>query len=178
MSDDYTNAAEEATRFFGRVSAEADAVNAKIIGYAARLGRITKQGNPAEFDAIMNDSAADLELFAQRTEALLPDYRRNLELLTEGFDERVKSLDPDTKEEAQELQDMQRETQKLAGTAREVKPKITALRDQLTIIRDSNHDHRLTAAAHKVISASNTLFAAYEDLETFALKVSFSVDQK
>jgi ABC-type transporter Mla subunit MlaD len=178
MSDNYKNAAEEATRFFGRVSAEVDGLNTKIIGYAERLGRITKQGNPAEFDAVMKESAADLELFAQQIEALLPNYLRNLNLLTEGFDRRVKSLDPSTKKGAQELQDMKREAQKLAGTAREVQPKVTALRDQVAIVRDSKHDHRLTQATKTVISAATALLAAYEELETFALKVSFSADQE
>src|SRR5690242_6809195 len=75
----YAYAAEGARQFFVTLSVEADALNAKIIAYADRMGRITKQRNPAEFGAIIRGSANDLELFAQRIEALVPDYRRHLE---------------------------------------------------------------------------------------------------
>ncbi len=176
--NEYTTAAEDVKRFFGRISVEADATNRKIDGYADRMGRITKQGNPAEFDAIIKGSAADFELFAHRIDELIPGYRRNLDLLTKGFDETVKSLDPATEAGARELEGMRRETKALAETAREVKAKVTALRGILAIMRDANHDPRLTQSARSVITTVDALFTAYEDLETFALKVSFSANQK
>jgi hypothetical protein len=117
-------------------------------------------------------------VFAQRLDEPLPDYRRNLTLLTEGFEETVKRLDPATEAGANELEGMRREAQGLAETASGVKAKITGLRDTLAGMRDSNRDHRLTQSAHRVISMVDALLAAYEDLETFALKVSFSADQK
>jgi hypothetical protein len=165
-------------QFFVRISAESTALNAKIMGYADRMGRITKPANPVEYEAIMRESAADLQGYAQRVEGLLPEYRRNLELLTEGFEARLNSLDRKKDTEAQELRDMRREAQKLAETAREVKPKITDLRDALTAIRNRNYDPRLTQAAHSVITTTAPLLDAYDDLETFALKVSFSADGK
>jgi hypothetical protein len=178
MSENYTHAVEEAKGFFRRISAENDAMNAKITEYADRLGEITKQGNPAEWDAIMKESAADLQVYAGRIERLIPDFRRNLELLTEGFAETIESLDPATDAGAQELEGMRREGRALAGTANEVKAKITALRGVLVIIRDANYDNRLTQSAHRVTSTTDSLLTAYEDLETFALKVSFYADQK
>ncbi len=178
MSDKYTTAAEDVRRFFGRVSAETDATNGKINEYADRLGEITKQGNPAEWDAIMKESAADLEAYAQRVDGLLPDYRRNLELLTEGFDKTVKLLDPATDAGAQELEGMRRESQALAEVARGVKAKITTLRGILVVIRDANYDPRLTQAARTLITTTGSLLAAYDDFETFGLKISFSADQK
>jgi len=178
MSDKYTNAAKGANQFFVRISSEADALTAKIDAYGDRAGRITKQQNPLEFEAIIKGSAADLELFALRIDQLLPEYRRNLELLTEGFSERVQSLDSATDTGAQELEGMRRKAQTLAETAREVKAKVTALRGNLASLRDAKLDQRLTQSANRVITTSETLFTAYEDLETFALKVSFSANQK
>ena len=178
MSNNYKRAEQEARWFFEHISAEADALNAKINSYADRMGRITKRENPAEFDAIIKGSAADLELFAQRIEALLPDYTRNLELLTEGFAETVKSLDPATDAGAQELEGMRREARALTETARGVKAKVTTLRNIFATLRDANHDHRLTQSANRVISTVDNLFTAYEDLETFGLNVAFSADQK
>jgi hypothetical protein len=178
MSDNYAHVARDATQFFVRVSAETTALNTKIIGYADRMGRITKRDNPVEYDAIIRESAGDLKVYAQRVEGLFPDYRRNLALLTQGFEARLNSLDRNTETEAQELRDMRREAQTLAETAREVKPKITNMRDALTTIRDSNHDPRLTQAAQSVITTTAALLTAYDDLETFALKVSFSADEK
>jgi hypothetical protein len=176
MSDKYTHAAERVRHFFARISAEADAIGADITAHAENLGRITKQDNPAEFDSILKESAADLDLFAQRIEDVIPSYQRNLELLTEGFTERIKSLQLATADEARELQAMRREAQALAGTANEVKAKVTALRSNFAIVRDSDHDPRLTKAAHRVITAIDNLFTAYEDLETFALNVCFSAE--
>jgi hypothetical protein len=178
MSDKYTYAAEEAKQFFVRVSAEADALTVKIDAYADRAGKITKRENPVEFDAIVKESAHDLEAFAQRIDQLIPDYRHNLELLTKGFDERAKSLDPATDAGARELENIRRAAEALAGTASGVKPKVGALRGNLTSLRDANLDHRLTQSANRVIITSDTLLTAYEDLETFALKVSFSADPK
>jgi hypothetical protein len=178
MSDNYSHATEEVKRFFVRVSAEADDINAKINVYADRMGRITKQGDPAEFDAVIKGSADDLELFARRLDELLPDYRRNLELLTKGFVEHNESLNPATDVGGQESEGMRRESQKLAETATGVKAKVTTLRGIFAILRDKNYDHRLTQSTHRVIATIDDLFTAYEDLETFALKVSFSADQK
>jgi hypothetical protein len=73
---------------------------------------------------------------------------------------------------------MRREAQKLAATASGVKPNIKGLRSILEIMRNSNHDPGLTQAANNVISTTDTLFTAYEDLETFALNVSFSANQE
>lgn len=178
MSDNYKMAAEEARQFFIHLLAECNALDAKINGYGQRLSGITKQRNPTEFATIMKESAADLESFAQRIDQLLPDYQRNIELLTEGFVERNKSLDPATDAGAQELEDMRREAQKLAATATGAKPNIKGLRSILEIMRNSKHDPGLTQAANKVISTTDALFTAYEDLETFALNVSFSANQE
>jgi len=76
------------------------------------MRRITNQSNRAEFEAIINSSANDLELFAQRIEVLFPDYRRDLELIAEAFDQTLKSLDPSTNAGRDELQSMRREAQK------------------------------------------------------------------
>jgi hypothetical protein len=178
MSDNYKRAEQATRRFFEQISSEADALNAKINSYADRMGRITKQQNPAEFDAIIQGSATDLGLFAQRIEALLPDYTRNVELLNQGFAETVKSLDPATDAGAQELEGMRREARALADTARGVKAKVTTLRNVFVTMRDANYDHRLTQSAHRVISTDDNLFAAYEDLETLGLNVAFAADQK
>ena len=73
---------------------------------------------------------------------------------------------------------MRREAQELAGIARGVKDKITVLRGILVIIRDANYDHRLTQSARRVITATDSLLTAYDDLETFGLKTSFAAHQR
>jgi hypothetical protein len=66
---------------------------------------------------------------------------------------------------------MRREARKLTETAREVKPKVA-------VLRHANYDPRLTKAAQRLVVLTDDLSSAYEDLETLALKVSFSADQK
>jgi len=177
MTNNYGHAAERARQFFVSVSVEADALNAKISAHAAGMERISKQGNPDEFEAIISGSADDLELFGQRIESLLPNYRRNLELTSEGFDQTLKSLDRSTSTGMEELQGMRREARNLTETAREVKTKIAVLRSVFETLREANHDPRLTKAARRLIALADDLTSAYEDLETLALKVSFSADQ-
>lgn len=174
----YADLAERARQFFVTLSLEADALNVKINVHADRMGRISKQNNPAEYEAIIRGSANDLQLFAERIEALFPDYRRDLELITDGFDETLKSLDPSKSTGMEELRGMRREAQKLKETAREVKPKVAVLQHVFETLRDANHDPRLTKAAHRLVALADDLSSAYEDLETLALKVSFSADQK
>ena len=142
------------------------------------MGRITKQSNPAEFEAIINDSANGLQAFAHRIEALFPGYRRDIEFTTEGFDQTLKSLDSSTSAGIEELQRMRREARKLTETAREVKPKVAVLRHAFVALCDANYDPRLTKAAQRLVVLTDDLSSAYEDLETLALKVSFSADQK
>jgi HTH-type transcriptional regulator / antitoxin HigA len=182
LSDDatsitYAQAAERARRFFVSVSTEADTLNARINAYAHRMERITKQGSPAEFEAIIIGSATDLEVFAQRMEALLPDYKRDVELTAEGFDHALKSLDPSTSAGMGELQGMRREARKLTETAAEVKTKVATLRSAFEVLRDANHDPRLTNVAQRLVALADELINAYEDLETLALRVSFSSNQ-
>jgi HTH-type transcriptional regulator/antitoxin HigA len=177
LSDNYANAAERARQFFISVSVEADALNAKINAHADRMGGITKQGNRAEFEAIISDSAVDLESFAQRMEVLLPDYRRDLELTTEGFDQTLESLDPSTSSGIEQLHGMRREARKLTETAREAKLKVVDLRRVFETLRDANYDPRLTKAARRLVVLADDLTSAFEDLETLALKVSFSAGQ-
>jgi HTH-type transcriptional regulator / antitoxin HigA len=172
----YAHAAERARQFFVTLSNEADALNAKITAHADRMGRITKERNPSEFAAIITGSATDLELFAQQIEAFLSNYRRDMELTTEGFDQTLKSLDRSTSAGMEELQGMRLESQKLTETAREVKTKVDDLRRVFEALRDAYHDPRLTKAARRLVALSNDLSSAYEDLETLALKVSFSAD--
>ena len=174
----YAQAAEGARQFFVTLSVEADALNAKINAYAERMGRITKQSHPSEFEAIISGSANDLELFAQRVEALVPDYRRHLELATEGFDHNLSSLDPSMNAGMEELKAFRREARKLTDTAREVKPKVAVLRVVFEALRDSNHDPRLTKVARRLVALADDLSSVYEDLETLALKISFSANQK
>jgi len=73
---------------------------------------------------------------------------------------------------------MRREARKLTETAREVKPKVAVLRHVFETLRDANHDPRLTQAARRLVALADDLSSAYEDLETLALKVSFSADEK
>jgi hypothetical protein len=175
-TNNYAHAAERARQFFVSVSVEADALNTKISAHADRMGRISKQGHPDEFEAIISRSVEDLVLFAQRIEGLLPDYRSNLELTAEGFDQTLKSLDPSTSTGMEELQGMRREARNLTETAREVKTKVTVLRRVFEALRDANHDPRLTKAARRIVALADDLTSAYQDLETLALKVSFSAD--
>lgn len=125
----------------------------------------------------MRESAVDFEAFAQRLSGLIPDYRRNLQLLTEGFTEKVKSLDSATEAGVHELEGMREEARGLTETASGVKGKVSVLRNNFTILRDANHDSRVTQAAHKVIAATDELFTAYEDLETFGLKIVFAAER-
>ncbi len=178
MSNYYAPAADHARQFFVSVSVEVDALNERINAYSDRMARITKQGNPVEFESIISGSANDLELFAQRLEALLPDYRRDLEVTAEGFDQVVRSVDTSTSAGAKELDGFRREARKLTETAREVKPKVAVLRHVFESLRDSNYDPRLTEAARRGVALADGLSNAYEDLETLALKVSFLADQK
>jgi hypothetical protein len=178
MNNEYSSAVGHIFQFFIRVDAEAVELNNKILSHADRMGRITKQGNPAEYDAIIDGMADDLELFARRIDELFPDYQRSLELVTLGFSERVAALDPATSTGAQELEGMRREARKLAETARGVQGKVTTLRNTLIILRDKPiSDHRLSRSAQRVIRTSEELFTAYNDLETLALKISFSTEQ-
>ena len=177
-SKNYAHSVDGARQFFITLSVEADALNAKINAYADRMGRITKQNSPAEFEAIINGLANDLQLFAQRIETLFPAYRRDIELTTEGFNQTLKSLDCSTSAGMEELQGFQREARKLTETARESQTKVAVLRHAFVAFGDAKYDPRLTKAAQRLVVLSDDLSSAYEDLETFALKVSFSADQK
>jgi len=176
-STSYAHAAECARRFFLSVSDELDALNAKINVYADRMGRITKRDNPGEFEAVISASANDLDVVARRIEALLPDYRRDVEMTAQGFDQTLKALDPSTSAGKQELEAMRFQAQQLADTARKIKPKVAVLRGVFEVIRNANHDPRLTKAAVRFVGLADGLMTAYEDLETLALKVSFSANQ-
>lgn len=178
VSENYAQAAEGARQFFVTLSIETDALNAKIIAYSDRMGRITKQNNPAEFEAILSSSTNDFQLFAERIETLFPKYRSDIELTTKGFDQKLKSLDSSTDAGMEELQSMRHEALKLTKTAREVKPKVAVLRQAFVALRDANYDLRLTKAAQRLVVLTDELSSAYEDLETLALKVSFSAEQK
>ena len=174
----YAQAAERGRQFLVTLSVETDALDTKINGYADRMARITKQSNPKEFEAVIRGSANDMELFSQRIEALLPHYRRDLELITEGFAQTLKCLDASTSAGMEELKGFRREAQKLAKTAQEVKPKVAFLRDAFKAICEADYDPRLTKAARRLVTLADHLSAAYEDLETVALKVSFWADKK
>lgn len=165
-------------QFFFSVSAETDALNTKINVYGDRMGKITKRGNPSEFEAIISGSASDLESYAQRIESLIPEYRRNLESTTDGFEQTIRSLDPSTTTGAQELASMGSEAQKLAETGRGVKAKVANFRKIVEVVRDSNHDPRLTRAANIVVAMTEHLSTTFEDLETLGLKVSFSAARR
>ena len=178
MSGSYKDSPERVRQFLNNVSSETKALNIKILGYADRAGRITRRENPAEFDAIVTESAADLELFAQRIEGSLPDYQRNLKLVTEGFEERIKSLDRNTTNGSRELQDMNREARGLSETAAWVKSKVEEMRIALATIRDSNYDNKLTQAASRVVNTAERVSAAFGDLETFALNISFLIGER
>src|SRR5215217_1354662 len=178
VNKNYAHAAEGARQFFVTLSIETDALNAKINAYADRIGRITKQSNSAEFEAIINDSANDLRLFARRIEASLPQYRSDVALTTEGFEQTLKLLDPATSAGREELPRMRAEARKLTETAREVKPKVAVLRHVFETLRDANHDPRLTQAARGLVALADDLSSVYEDLETLALKVSFSAEER
>ena len=111
-------------------------------------------------------------------EALFSEYGSDIEITTEGFDQTLKSLNSSTNGGIEELQSMRREARKLTETAREVQPKVAVLRHAFVALRDANYDPRLTHAAQRLIVLTDDLRSAYEDLETLALKVSFSADQK
>jgi hypothetical protein len=142
------------------------------------MERITKQNHPAEFEAILSSSTNDFQLFAERIETLFPKYRIAIELTTQGFDQKLKSLDSSTDAGMEELQGMRHEALKLTKTAREVQPKVAVLRQAFVALRDANYDLRLTKAAQRLVVLTDELSSAYEDLETLALKVSFSAEQK
>src|SRR5215212_8645771 len=81
VSENYAHAAEDARQFFVTLSIETDALNAKIIAYADRMGRITKQSNPAEFEAIINDSANGFRHSLTELKPYFPGIGETLNLL-------------------------------------------------------------------------------------------------
>lgn len=177
MIEDKYNAAVAAVRSFEKsVSAESQAITAKILAYARRLEGLDRHRSQREaqiFNEVMRDTAIDLEAFAGAIDKLVVGHDRNLELLTEGFTGKIKSLDLSTEAGRREREAYGREARSLAGTAASNKGKVSGLYENIKTMRDSNWDTRLTAACNKVLASVDQLFKEYEDLETFALRIGF-----
>ena len=73
---------------------------------------------------------------------------------------------------------MNREAQGLAQTATWVKSKLKEMEEALAAIRDSNYGDRLTLATTRAINTAKRVATAFEDLETFALRISFLTGER
>jgi dTDP-4-amino-4,6-dideoxygalactose transaminase len=179
--DKYVAAAAELMRLFGGVSEESAKMTAKLNGYSERLSGINRNLNAqhaAAFDRVVEESAEDFELYADALKRIAERFPANLHLLAEGFTKYVGDISLETEHGKNELAAMRSEIRGLLETAAGTKGKVAFMRSAVQPLRDSNWSPRLTQAASKLLLVIDGLFSAYEEFETFALKIAFAVEER
>ena len=179
--DKYAQAVAEVLSFFKTVSSESRAVTDKVDAYSDQLTGINRNRSSLEaaiFNGIIESSAVDFERYAAALERPIGDFVRSVRLLAEGFAEHVKAINLNTENGRRELEAMRQEVRGLLETATDVKSKVKGLSVPVKALHDSNWSGHLTQATETLIRAAEKLFSAYEEFETFALKVAHTVEEK
>ncbi len=147
---------------------------------AANFGRHTESlqqvdNDPNEITALM---ASDMNDFSMRVDALLPKFDGAIKRLERSYSAYVSFFEPASNRDVDEISDSRNYLSEMLGLTKVAKDTVIESRDVILSAEELNVSEELNRAANQQSQVLNGVISNMEELESFALKMIFLINEK
>jgi hypothetical protein len=178
-ASDAEEAAAELTEVLEWLRAETENITAKVNKHSASLSRINAKSVRAnDFKRLTLLLASDMNTFSKRTEDLLPRFEQSVRLLDESYSALVSVANPQSTVDIEEISTLRGSLANLLPKVADAKQSVTKFRDSTLSLRASSPTKVLKPAAMRQGETLNSVVGNIEQVESFALRVTFQIDER
>ena len=155
---------------------------------AAKIGQRTSHLNllssnlggakAGDYKRVMLLASSDMNTFSKRIEDILPSFEESIRILEESYSAYVSSANPTSSHDTDRILNLRTSLLEALNVARPAKESVTDFRDSVLGIRKQNLNKELNKAANRVEQALSSVISNIVQMESFALRVTFLIDEK
>jgi hypothetical protein len=156
-----------------QILSEFEALAAKYKGHTTSLQQ--SDNHPDKVASLM---ASDMDDFSTRVDVVLPKFNEAIERLERSYSAYISSANLASSRDVGEISNSRNylsETLKLTKSGKET---VIESRDFILSVKDSNIGEELTRAANRQSQVLDDVISNMEELESFALKMIFLINEK
>lgn len=172
-------AASDLTEVVTWIGAETEKIGAKINKHTASLDRlISKTAKASEYQRVTLLTASDMNMFSRRIEDALPRFEQSIRLLDESYSALVSFANPKSTVDVEQISSLRGSLADMLREVLTVKISVMGFRDSTLSIRDKRITKELSKAATRQAASLEGVISNIEEVESFALKVTFLIDER
>ena len=163
-----------------RIDEENRSVAAKINQRTSHLNLLTSNPRGAkagDYKKVMLLAASDMNTFSKRIEDVLPSLEESIRILDESYSAYVSFANPDYSYDIDRILNLRVSLSEMLSVARPAKESVAGFRDSALGIRSQNYKE-LNKAANRVGQALTSVISNIEQVESFALRITFLIEEK
>jgi ABC-type transporter Mla subunit MlaD len=169
------------TSLLSKISAETGKITAKVNQHTLHLNQLNKKHGGAkasEYRRIMLLASSDMSTFSKRVEDVLPQFEKNTQILEESFSAYVSLLKPESSHDLEQILNFRNSLTQMLSAIRPAKESTIGFRDSTISLINQNISQDLNKAASRQSRALDGVISNVEQVESFALRVIFLIDEK
>lgn len=176
---DGEEASAELSEVIEWIRVQTEKIGTKVNKHTASLNRLIANSAKAnDYKKITLLAASDMNTFSKRIEDVLPRFEQSVRVLDESYSAFVSFANPQSTADVEQISSLRGS---LANMLREVsvaKQSVMVFRDSALSIKDTSPTKVLKQAATRQAGTLNGVIGNIEQVESFALKVTFLINER
>jgi|ERR1043165_2281996 hypothetical protein len=123
-------------------------------------------------------AASDMNTFSKQVEMLLPRFEKNTQVLDESYSAFVSIANPESSNDAGEIFNLRNSLSQMLAVIMPAKDSLMSFRDSTLSLKNQNLTRELNKATTRQSKALDGVISNVELVESFALRVTFLIDEK
>jgi hypothetical protein len=174
-------AAAEFIAVLARIDEENRNIGAKINQRTAHLNQlISKPGGSkaGDYKRVMLLAASDMNTFSKRIEADLPSFEESIRTLEKSYSAYVSFANPESIHDIERILNLRKSLADILSASRPAQESVMDFRNSALALRSQNISKDINKAANRVGRALDGVISNIEQVASFALRVTFIINEK
>ncbi|MGB8509065.1 MAG: hypothetical protein WCD76_11830 [Pyrinomonadaceae bacterium] len=174
-------ATNELTAIISTLDEATRAIGAKLNQHTSRIEQLKKKRGGVKASDVKKFTllaASDMNTFSKQVEILLPKFESNTQVLDESYSAYVSFANPEFSDDVKEIVNLRNSLSEMLGIIGPAKASLIGCRDNTLSIRNQNITKELNRATLRQSQAFDGVVSNMELVESFALRVTFFIDEK
>jgi hypothetical protein len=182
---DYLAEGEEAASELGAILSTLDAetrkITAKVNQHVSHITQLNKQSGAtkaSDYRKVMLLASSDMNTYSNRIADILPKFETNNRILDESFSAYVSLLNTESADNIDQMRDFRDSLTQMLSVVTPAKESVSGFRDSALSLKEQNISKEVNKAATRQSQVLDGVISNIEQVESFALRVIFLINEK
>jgi hypothetical protein len=173
------SAATKLTRVIELLSTEILGFSEKINRHVANLDKLKrKKSRAADYRKGALLTASHMNTLSKRITKVLPEFEERVQVLEQSYSSYVSFAKPESDRDVEQISSLRTALRNLLEKIDPAKKGVMTFRESALSLKEQNISEHLSKAAVSQAHSLHLLVANMEDIESFALRINFQIDEK